>query len=192
MLSEREGEVLRGIHRKKETTGEILHLSPSTVKFYYAKLLEKNDCTNRTELFFKLLKKGIYDGVIDLGEFNRLGKFESKRYKVKLERIDQMLSIEEINKLKAENDRLKEEIKEYKKRSKCAWKCFEGTLCEEGEKYKACLQEIKEIAERKITYIDFRKSKSWAELEQDYARINYELEQKIFEILQKITKAEEQ
>lgn len=59
-----------------------------------------------------------------------------------------------------------------------------------SERYKQTLQDIKTIAERKIVYIDFRKSKSWAELEQDYARINYELEQKIFEILQKITKAE--
>lgn len=88
MLSEREQEVLSFIHKKRDDTGKILHLSPSTVQFYYAKLLEKNDCTNRTELFFKLLNKGIYDGVIDLGEFNRLGKFESKKYKVKLERID--------------------------------------------------------------------------------------------------------
>lgn len=45
-------------------------------------------------------------------------------------------------------EELKEEINEYKKRSKCAWKCFEGTLCEEGEKYKQTLQEIKEIAEQ--------------------------------------------
>jgi uncharacterized membrane-anchored protein YjiN (DUF445 family) len=69
--------------------------------------------------------------------------------------------------LQTENDRLKEEIEQT-------------------------LQEIKTIAERKITYIDFTKSKSCAELEQDYARINYELEQKIFEILQKIFKAEEE
>ena len=61
----------------------------------------------------------------------------------------------------------------------------------ENEQFKNCLQEIKTIAERKITYIDFTKSKSCAELEQDYARINYELEQKIFEILQKIFKVEE-
>ena len=53
----------------------------------------------------------------------------------------------QLSELKAENERLKEEIKEYKKHSKCAWKCFEGTLCEEGEKYKQTLQEIKEIAE---------------------------------------------
>ena len=48
-----------------------------------------------------------------------------------------------IGQLQKENERLKEEINEYKKHSKCAWKCFEGTLCEEGEKYKQTLQEIK-------------------------------------------------
>ena len=53
---------------------------------------------------------------------------------------------EHYNKLEAENEKLKEEINEYKKHSKCAWKCFEGTLCEEGEKYKTTLQEIKGIA----------------------------------------------
>lgn len=87
-LSKREKEVMSYIHRKKEVTGEILHLSPATVKYYYAQLLEKNDCNNRIELFFKLLLKGVYDGEIDLGEFNRLGYFEHKKYKVKLERID--------------------------------------------------------------------------------------------------------
>lgn len=56
----------------------------------------------------------------------------------------------EIAELKAENDKLKEEIKEYKKHSKCAWKCFENTLCEEGEKYKTCLRRIKKIAEKAI------------------------------------------
>lgn len=60
-----------------------------------------------------------------------------------------------------------------------------------NEQLENCLKEIKTIAEREITYIDFRKSKSWAELEQDYARITYELEQKIFGILQKIFKVEE-
>lgn len=53
-----------------------------------------------------------------------------------------------MNELHQENEWLKAEIKEYKKRSKCAWKCFEGTLCEEGEKYKQTLQEIKQIAEQ--------------------------------------------
>lgn len=47
-------------------------------------------------------------------------------------------------------------------------------LKQENDKLKTCLQEIKAIAKRKIT------------------KNRYELEQKIFEIIQKITKAEEE
>lgn len=51
------------------------------------------------------------------------------------------------------NEELKAKIKEYEINSKCAWKCFEGTLCEEGEKYKQALEEIKKITNK---YLDMK------------------------------------
>ena len=103
-----------------------------------------------------------------------------------------------ILQLKLENLQLKRENLYYKAELKLTcneldksekWQIFERR---KKNKYHQTLQEIKAIAERKITYIDFTKSKSCAEVEQDYAQITYELEQKIFEILQKIFKAEEE
>lgn len=126
-----------------------------------------------------------------------------KTIQKRIKEISEYLTLYLINeKLEAENKRLKEANqslsmlgtdlasanetvrKEFFRadKNKDMWR-------EKAEKLQQTLQEIKSIAERKITYIDFTKSKNCVELEQDYARINYELEQKIFEILQKIAKA---
>ena len=90
---------------------------------------------------------------------------------------------EQLKRLEAENAKLKEEKSKY----------YQQTLDDEiklNELYQ-CLQEIKKIAENRTYYIDFTRSKSYLELEQDYAKITNDLENRLFKILQKISEVEE-
>lgn len=86
-LSKREKEVMSLVCRKYSESANILYLSSSTIQGYYARLIEKYDCNNRFELFFKLFERGEND-IIDLGDFTNGGRFRHRKYKVKLERID--------------------------------------------------------------------------------------------------------
>lgn len=108
-------------------------------------------------------------------------KAENDRLKEEVKEVKKYQYEQEF--LEKEIERLKEEIREYKKHSKCAWKCFEGTLCEEGEKYKTCLQEIKTIAE--ANQFDFAKG----------SIISYQTIKEVaknFEKILELTKAEEE
>lgn len=55
------------------------------------------------------------------------------------------------------------------------------------DKYEQVLTEIKEIAEEQIPYLDIDKAKTITEVEYDYAGKIYNLEQRMYKILQKIS-----
>ena len=106
-----------------------------------------------------------------------------------------MLSVDEINKLKqenaelkAENERLKEELATYGATGVCE-------VCSDkanklADKYFGCLQEIKEIAELPKPFIDISEIKTATEVEYDYAAICNELELRLHKVLELILKAE--
>ena len=103
--------------------------------------------------------------------------------------------------LKAENDRLKEEVKEVKKyqyEQEYLDKEIEKmqktlkTLVEGLNKRQMLLQEIKAIAERPNLYIDNFEIKTATEVGYDYAAICNELELRLHKVLELITKAEEE
>lgn len=54
-------------------------------------------------------------------------------------------------------------------------------------KYKQALDEIEEIAEEQIPYLNIDKAKTTIEVEYDYANKIYDLEQRMYKILQKIS-----
>jgi cell division septum initiation protein DivIVA len=89
--------------------------------------------------------------------------------------------LEDIKQLKAENERLKEEIKQLDE-------IGFGQL----NKCKQTLQEIREIAEKPKLFIDFSETKTATEVEYDYAAICNELELRLHKVLELITKAEEE
>ena len=68
---------------------------------------------------------------------------------------------------------------DYKKRSEVFFEMI--------KQYKQALREIEEIAKPQPYYIDLEQSKSATELEYAYANIVWNLEQKLYDILQKIS-----
>ena len=93
----------------------------------------------------------------------------------------------EIEELKAENERLKRELRG--KRFICP-QCME--FAKEIHKYQQTLQEIKAIAEADSPFIDNFEIKSATEVGYDYAAICNELELRLHKVLELITKAEEE
>lgn len=63
-------------------------------------------------------------------------------------------------------------------------------LYKENNKLKQTLTEIKEIAGEQIPYLDIDKAKTITEVEYDYADKIYNLEQRMYKILQKISEVE--
>ena len=85
--------------------------------------------------------------------------------------------------LKAENERLNRCIMEELH--------HEGNAIREAIKYKQTLQEIKAIAEAPKPFIDLSETKTAIEVGYDYAAICNELELRLYKVLEKITKAED-
>lgn len=108
---------------------------------------------------------------------------------------------EEIAELKAENERLKEELEPYKHPDVITlltnWRTGEldrthNKIANERDKYRQTLQEIKAIAESPKPFKDFSETKTATEVEYDYAAICNELELRLHKVLELITKAEEE
>lgn len=116
-----------------------------------------------------------------------------------------MRSIDEINKLKEENERLKKEVKTWKHEYEMLDACCElysaklQDFKEKNEKLiralltrQKVLQEIEEIARQKVvSCINFDQAITCIEVEYDYARIVHDLEQRMSKILQKIVEWEQ-
>lgn len=96
----------------------------------------------------------------------------------------------ENRKLKKENEELKIEIKQQ--RQNVADSDVFATFCyDEEQRLKQTLAEIKEIAEKRVPcYLNIDKAKSLTEVEYDYAGKIYNLEQRMYKILQKISECE--
>ena len=90
---------------------------------------------------------------------------------------------EELNQLKAELEQEKALKETYLACYKTKHEDIEG----EFFKYKQTLTEIKEIAKPQTHYIDINQNKTAMELEYDYANIVWNLEQRMYKILQKIS-----
>ncbi|MBP3846685.1 hypothetical protein J6I39_02935 [bacterium] len=110
------------------------------------------------------------------------------------------LSVEQINKLESENERLTKEVKQWKYEYEMLDACCElysaklQDFKEKNEKLiralltrQKMLQEIEEIARQKVSCINFDQAKTCTEVEYDYARIVHNLEQRMSKILQKIS-----
>ena len=97
--------------------------------------------------------------------------------------------VEAYDKLKAENERLKEEVETWKYQTQKSDEMADEDY-KKAKKYKSCLQEIKEIAEEQVPFIDFSQVKSCIEIEYNYASIVHNLEKRMYKILQKIAEVE--
>lgn len=100
-----------------------------------------------------------------------------------------------LQELKAENERLKKEIKNNKSAYQVELGTYNmecGNLLEENKQLWQTLQEIKEIAEAPKPFIDFSETKTAIEVEYDYAAICNELELRLHKVLELITKTEEE
>lgn len=128
-------------------------------------------------------------------------KQEIEQWKHEYEVLDACceLAQSKIEELKAENERLKEEIKEVKKyqyEQEYLDKEIEEmqkalkTLAEGLNKRQMLLQEIKNIAGKPKPFIDFSEIKTATEVEYDYAAICNEFELRLHKVLELITKAE--
>lgn len=100
---------------------------------------------------------------------------------------------ETVAELKAECEELKKKVKELHQ----GWMdCDKESNLQEANsefrqrvinRYKQTLTEIKEIAEEQIPYFNIDKAKAMMEIEYDYAGKIYNLEQRMYKILQKIS-----
>lgn len=98
-----------------------------------------------------------------------------------------------IAELKAENERLKEEILKWQKAYSRQYQINENKgYNKKEEQYRQTLQEVKAIAEAPKPFIDFSETKTATEVEYDYAAICNELELRLHKVLELITKAEEE
>ena len=100
--------------------------------------------------------------------------------------------------LKAENERLKEEVEtrdnlvEHFRKEAINWAKISNDCIKDIENYKQTLQEIKAIAEAPKPFKDFSEIKTATDVEYDYAAICNELELRLHKVLELITKAEEE
>ena len=103
----------------------------------------------------------------------------------------------EINaELKAKNEQLKKEIRLYDcidkwgtEQCRCACRCLGNEFCDDADKkinkLKQALRDIIEIAKPQTHYINIKQNKTASEVEYDYANIVWNLEQRMYKILQK-------
>lgn len=164
--------------------------------------------------------KDEYIGSLLLSLFLMQGEVDRLNQTLDLAKKGELVYINnpQIDKLKAENERLKEKFEiesltdkttgETIYRSNVVNKLKEllelriEDLCESCRAssmmpmpctvYKQTLQEIKAIAEAPKPFIDFSVTKTATEVEYDYAAICNELELKLHKVLELITKVEEE
>lgn len=141
-------------------------------------------CNDRPNCYYKQLKRKEQECERLKEEVSLLKESNSK-----LQQIEDINSLEkcylqQIDQLKAENKQLKAEKVKY----------YQQTLDDEIQinELLQTLTEIKEIADEQIPYLDIDKAKTITEVEYDYAGKIYNLEQRMYKILQKISEVEDE
>ena len=97
-------------------------------------------------------------------------------------------ALKQLQRKAQECEQLKDELATYGATGICET-CTEKSILQ-NDKYIKALREIKEIAEEQIPYLNIDKAKTIIEVEYDYADKIYNLEQRMYIILQKIIEVE--
>ena len=99
--------------------------------------------------------------------------------------------IVDLNKMVEAKEQECEELKQWKKGAESLFKAQIDNTDKIINQYKQALDEIKEIAEEQVPYLNIGEAKTMIEIEYDYAGAICNLEQRMDKILQKISKCEE-
>lgn len=131
-------------------------------------------CKDNPSCYFKQLKRK-----------EKACKEWKEEYRAKVEELNELE--EKLLRKEQECEELKTIIQRHDNDNNALLKEVEDKLCEYYRRYKECLTEIKEIAEEQIPYLNTDKAKTIIEVEYDYAGKIYNLEQRMYKILQKIS-----